>query len=226
MSRRSSPPTTSGRREGAPHDPKLFPNRGGARLTAAATRLFRPVFARSRCVLMNSINTHERDRFQEVEHDLRHRARADSRTERPEMAAWPVHGRIDGPIVMIGFGSIGRGTLPLIERHFDVRQEPHHRHRSGRQGPRAPRRARRPLRAAGGDARELPRAARRRCSPRAAARASASTSRSTRPRVDIMELCRELGALYIDTVVEPWAGFYFDKQQGPGARAPTTPCAR
>ena len=34
------------------------------------------------------------------------------------MAEWPVHGRIDGPIVMIGFGSIGRGTLPLIERHF------------------------------------------------------------------------------------------------------------
>jgi homospermidine synthase len=25
---------------------------------------------------------------------------------------------ISGPIVMIGFGSIGRGTLPLIERHF------------------------------------------------------------------------------------------------------------
>ena len=31
---------------------------------------------------------------------------------------WPIHGRITGPIVMIGFGSIGRGTLPLIERHF------------------------------------------------------------------------------------------------------------
>jgi len=31
---------------------------------------------------------------------------------------WPVHARFDGPIVMIGFGSIGRGTLPLIERHF------------------------------------------------------------------------------------------------------------
>ena len=30
----------------------------------------------------------------------------------------PVHGRIDGPIVIIGFGSIGRGVLPLIERHF------------------------------------------------------------------------------------------------------------
>ena len=34
------------------------------------------------------------------------------------MPAWPVYGKIDGPIVMIGFGSIGKGTLPLIERHF------------------------------------------------------------------------------------------------------------
>ena len=31
----------------------------------------------------------------------------------------PVYGRIDGPIVIIGFGSIGKGTWPLIERHFD-----------------------------------------------------------------------------------------------------------
>ena len=35
------------------------------------------------------------------------------------MADWPNHGRIDGPLVMIGFGSIGKGVLPLIERHFD-----------------------------------------------------------------------------------------------------------
>ena len=32
---------------------------------------------------------------------------------------YPNYGRIDGPIVLIGFGSIGKGTLPLIERHFD-----------------------------------------------------------------------------------------------------------
>ena len=31
----------------------------------------------------------------------------------------PIHAKITGPIVMIGFGSIGKGTLPLIERHFD-----------------------------------------------------------------------------------------------------------
>ena len=35
---------------------------------------------------------------------------------------------------------------------------------------------------------------------------------------DIMELSRELGALYIDTVAEPWLGFYFDKEAGPEAR--------
>ena len=34
------------------------------------------------------------------------------------MTTWPHYGAITGPIVMIGFGSIGRGTLPLIERHF------------------------------------------------------------------------------------------------------------
>ena len=33
-----------------------------------------------------------------------------------------------------------------------------------------------------------------------------------------MELCRSLNAFYIDTVNEPWAGFYFDKSKGPAAR--------
>ena len=37
--------------------------------------------------------------------------------------------------------------------------------------------------------------------------------------VDIMTLCREIGALYIDTVVEPWLGFYFDKSVGPEKRS-------
>jgi len=34
-----------------------------------------------------------------------------------------------------------------------------------------------------------------------------------------MSLCREIGALYIDTVVEPWLGFYFDKNIGPEKRS-------
>jgi homospermidine synthase len=37
--------------------------------------------------------------------------------------------------------------------------------------------------------------------------------------VDIMELCRSLGVLYIDTVNEPWLGFYFDKSKGPAERS-------
>ena len=39
---------------------------------------------------------------------------------------YPNHGRIDGPVVIIGFGSIGQGTLPLIERHFTY--DPHRVH--------------------------------------------------------------------------------------------------
>ena len=34
------------------------------------------------------------------------------------MSKWPVHATWSGPIVMIGFGSIGRGTLPLLLRHI------------------------------------------------------------------------------------------------------------
>ena len=37
--------------------------------------------------------------------------------------------------------------------------------------------------------------------------------------LDIMRFCREIGVFYIDTVVEPWKGFYFDKSMGPDARS-------
>ena len=36
----------------------------------------------------------------------------------PSTESGPLHARFDGPIVMIGFGSIGKGTLPLNERHI------------------------------------------------------------------------------------------------------------
>ena len=38
------------------------------------------------------------------------------------MSKFPVYARITGPIVMIGFGSIGKGTLPMIERQLLNRQ--------------------------------------------------------------------------------------------------------
>ena len=121
--------------------------------------------------------------------------------------SYPTHGRIDGPIVIIGFGSIGRGTLPLIERHFEydadklVVIEPDagvHTFLSQRK------------------IRHVQEAVTREnyrdllggifeqgkgfC-----VNLSVDTS-----SLDLMKFCREMGVLYIDTVVEPWAGFYFE----------------
>jgi homospermidine synthase len=133
------------------------------------------------------------------------------------MTIWPMHGRIAGPIVMIGFGSIGRGTLPLIERHFEFDKErfvvidPSDKDRDllDRRGIRFVqtaltqknyREVLTPLLTAGGGQGFC---------------VNLSVDTSSR---DIMALARELGCLYIDTVAEPWAGFYFDKSRGPAAR--------
>ena len=129
-----------------------------------------------------------------------------------------IHATISGPIVMIGFGSIGRGTLPLIERHFKFDRsrfvviDPSDEDRGllDERGIRfiqqgVPRENYRdllaPLLTAGGG-------------QGFCVNLSVDTS-----SLAIMELCREIGALYIDTVVEPWIGFYFDKTKGPGDRA-------
>jgi homospermidine synthase len=134
------------------------------------------------------------------------------------MSEHTIHGRIDGPIVMIGFGSIGRGTLPLIERHFEydrgrmvvIDPDASHKTLLDRHGVRFVqaevtkdnyRALLAPLLTSGGG--------RGFC-------VNLSVDVSS---VAIMELCRELGALYIDTVAEPWKGFYFDKAMGPGERS-------
>src|SRR3974390_1678100 len=134
------------------------------------------------------------------------------------MTDWPVHGRIAGPIVMIGFGSIGKGTLPLIERHFEFDKsrfvviDPEDKDRKlldergirfihqavTRENHRA---LLTPLLTAGGG-------------QGFCVNLSVDTS-----SLAIMELCRELGVLYIDTVVEPWPGFYYDPKLGPEARS-------
>ncbi|GJE15916.1 homospermidine synthase [Methylobacterium marchantiae] len=131
--------------------------------------------------------------------------------------SWPVHGRISGPIVMIGFGSIGRGTLPLIERHFEYDKtrftvvEPSDAHKAlaDEHGLRFEqvaltkenyREILTPLLTEGGGQGFC-----------------VNVSVDTYSRA-IMELCRELGAFYIDTVAEPWPGFYFDKSKSQGDR--------
>ena len=134
------------------------------------------------------------------------------------MTDWPVHAEITGPIVMIGFGSIGKGTLPLIERHFKfdksrfvvIDPEDKDRKLLDERGiafiHKAVTRENYKellsplLKAGGGQA--------------FCVNLSVDTS-----SLDIMKLCRKLGALYIDTVVEPWAGFYYNTKADPAARS-------
>lgn len=125
------------------------------------------------------------------------------------MTTFANYGRIEGTILIIGFGSIGRGTLPLIERHFDydarkvVVIEPgmddhtfltqrgirHVAEKVTRENYRAL------LGGIFGEGKGF------------CVNLSVDTG-----SLDLMKFCREIGVLYIDTVVEPWAGFYFDTE--------------
>ena len=130
---------------------------------------------------------------------------------------WPVYHTIDGPIVVVGFGSIGKGAWPLIERHFKydksrfvvVDPEDKDRGMLDEQGVRflkerlTPENYRDillPLLTDG---------------PGRGFLVNLSIDVSS---LALTELCREIGALYLDTVIEPWPGLYFNPKSTPGAR--------
>lgn len=132
--------------------------------------------------------------------------------------AWPVYGQITGPIVMIGFGSIGKGTLPLIERHFEYDKA-----RFTVIDPDASDRTMLDVRGIGFVHEAVTKENYRDLlvpllteggGQGFCVNLSVDTS-----SLAIMELCREIGALYIDTVVEPWVGFYFASGMNPAARS-------
>ena len=133
------------------------------------------------------------------------------------MTHWPRHGRIAGPIVMIGFGSIGKGTLPLIERHFEFDQErfvvidPNDADRKllDERGVRFVHL---------GLTRDNYRDALKKYLTAGEGQGFCVNLSVDTSSLDIMRYCRELGALYVDTVVEPWPGFYYDKSLGNEAR--------
>ena len=125
------------------------------------------------------------------------------------MAHWPVYGAITGPVVIIGFGSIGKGTLPLIERHLKydkarlavIDPEDKDCHLLDERGVAFVKEALtrdnfaailKPLLTQGGGRGFV-------------VNLSVEVSSAA-----IMRLCHEAGALCIDTVAEPWPGFYTD----------------
>ena len=133
------------------------------------------------------------------------------------MTHWPRHGRITGPIVMIGFGSIGKGTLPLIERHFEfdpdrfVVIDPNDSDRKllDDRGVRFVHE---------GLTRDNYREVLTKYLTAGSGQGFCVNLSVDTSSLDLMRHCRELGALYVDTVVEPWPGFYYDKSLGNDAR--------
>ncbi|HEX8828356.1 MAG TPA: saccharopine dehydrogenase C-terminal domain-containing protein [Xanthobacteraceae bacterium] len=126
--------------------------------------------------------------------------------------------RFDGPIVMVGFGSIGKGTLPLIERHLAFDREKFvviapddadRRLLDQRQirfmhlalTPENFRDVLTPLFTSG---------------PGRGMMVNLSVDTSS---VDLMDFCKDIDAFYIDTVVEPWPGLYFDAKRSISERS-------
>ncbi len=133
------------------------------------------------------------------------------------MTTWPVHATWNGPIVMIGFGSIGRGTLPLILRHIKcdrnkitvIDPDASWSHLAEKEGIAFVKQSvtrknykalLKPLLTAG---------------PGPAFIVNLSVDVES---LDIMRLARETGALCIDTVIEPWPGFYSNPKLDNAAR--------
>jgi homospermidine synthase len=125
------------------------------------------------------------------------------------MTNWPIHAAWNGPIVMIGFGSIGRGTLPLILRHIKcdpkritvIDPDQSQSLLAEKQGAsfineavtrKNYRQLLKPLLTAG---------------PGPAFIVNLSVDVDS---LSIMRLARETNALYVDTVIEPWPGFYYN----------------
>ncbi len=139
--------------------------------------------------------------------------------------ASPIYAKITGPIVIVGFGSIGKGMVPMIERHLDYDKSritvldpkdegrkalcDKHGLRFIQQGLTREnyRELLTPLLTEGGG-------------QGFCVNLSVDTG-----SVDIMELCNELGALYIDTVNEPGSASISTPRRAP-KRAPTTLCAK
>lgn len=122
------------------------------------------------------------------------------------MTDHPVHARFDGPIVIVGFGSIGKGSLPLILRHIAAPREKMviispdqtHRHIADAYGIRFVATA-----LTQQNYREV-------LTPELLNGGFLVNLSVDVSSIALFTLARELGALYLDTCIEPWPGGYTD----------------
>ncbi|NKC30797.1 homospermidine synthase [Falsiroseomonas selenitidurans] len=125
------------------------------------------------------------------------------------------HVAFDGRLVILGFGSIGQGVLPLILRHIDLPAERITIVTAEERG--------REVAAEYGIRFILQAATRENFSDLLSPLLSSgdfllnlSVDVSS---VELMKLCNRLDVLYLDTVVEPWAGGYTDTSLTPSQRS-------
>jgi len=118
-------------------------------------------------------------------------------------------------IFIIGFGSIGEGVLPLILRHFDVRPEQVTIITADERGKE---------KAKGLNVAFVRNALTKDNYKQVLGSRLSKGDFVVNVSVDVccvalMELCQDKGALYVDTVVEPWAGYYTDPNLTPSERS-------
>ena len=125
------------------------------------------------------------------------------------------HARFPGQLVIVGFGSIGQGVLPLLLRHLEI-------------GPQQ-------ITIVTAEPRGHEVAAEYGITFVETALTRENYRAMLTPRLDrgdfllnvsvdvsstaLIELCQERGALYLDTCIEPWPGGYTDPTLPPAARS-------
>jgi homospermidine synthase len=125
------------------------------------------------------------------------------------------HTSFAGRIVMVGCGSIGQGVLPLILRHIDMPRERIVIVTADDRGRDAARELGVEFRVAPLDQKNY-RASLAPLLGRGDFLLNLSVDVSS---VALIELAHEIGALYLDTCVEPWAGGYTDPALTPSERS-------
>src|SRR5438132_5924324 len=125
------------------------------------------------------------------------------------------HIAFTGRMVIVGFGSIGQGVLPLLLRHIDVRPDQITIVSAERRGAEVAAEY-----GVGFVEHALTRGNYRAVLEKRLGRGDFLLNVSVDvSSVALIELCQEKGALYLDTCIEPWPGGYTDPNLPPAARS-------